>query len=421
VVDVSGLDEYLTSTEREVDGLFVEMSRTADAIHWSLDRDQLTSQSGRRRRLLRRRGVAVVLVVATVVALIVVPLAHLHVAHGTTGPSTGHGPKKPRPAHQRTTGVIVPIAPGQGVQAMALYGSILYVATDYSGDPPYALSAYDTSTGRLIHQVTVPAMPATLRVGPGGGVWLTFYPDQNGGPTATWLLSPNLTQRSSTSRTAPTAIVPVSPNSAQVVSQYGLALLRMPSPGQAAHVTLRPEAHTSIGKPLDTAPGYTAFLLDGHVVVAVTNGYGYDSHLVVAGRPGVTFGDATQQVAWAVGVGSTVWAATFPSGAQTGSLVQLNDRLQPITPRSIRSDAIFDRTEQVWVSGDTVWVATAAAGHRLVCFVDSGRLGPVATVPVGGEPAAVVASSETLYVTDASSTADATSNVVAYEVPAACR
>lgn len=420
---MSGLDEDLTSTEREVDGLFVEMSRTADAIHWSLDRDQLTSQSRRQRRSLRRRGVAVVLVVATVVALIVVPLAHLHLVHtGTTGPSTGHGSKKPRPAHDHSTRVIIPIAPGQGVQGMALYGPMLYVATDYSGDPPYALSAYDTSTGRLIHQVTVPAMPATLRVGPGGGVWLTFYPDQNGGPTATWLLSPNLTQRSSTSRTAPTAIVPVSPNSAQVVSQYGLALLRMPSPGQAGHVTLRPEAHTSIGKPLDTAPGSTAFLLDGHVVVAVTNGYGYHSHLVMAGRPGVTFGGgATQRVAWAVGVGSTVWAATFPSGGQTGSLVQLNDRLQPITPRSIRSDAIFDRTEQVWVSGDTVWVATAAAGHRLVCFADSGRLGPVATVPVSGEPAAVAASSETLYVTDASSTADVTSNVAAYQVPAACR
>lgn len=420
-MNVSGLDEDLSSAERAVDGLLLEMSRTADAIRWSLDGDQLNSLSRRHRQQLRRRGVAVVLVAATVLALIVVPLAHLHLIHsGSAGTATDHGPKKP-PAPRVPGRVVIPIDPGQGVQGMALYGSILYVATDYSGDPPYALSAYDASSGRLIHQVTVPAMPAALRVGPGGRVWLTFYPDENGGPSATWLLSPDLTQRSSTSRTAPTAIVPVSPTSAQVVSQYGLALLQMPSPGQQGPVTLRSESHTSIGEPLDTSPGYSAFLLDGHVVVAVTNGYGYHSHLVIAGRPGVTFPSASQQVAWAVGVDSTVWAVASASGDQTGSLVQLNDDLQPITPLSLRSDPIFRQTERVWAAGDTVWVATAAAGHHLVCFVDSRRIGPLQTVPVSGEPAAVAASGETVYVTDQTSTADVTSHVIAYQVPAACR
>jgi hypothetical protein len=150
----------------------------------------------------------------------------------------------------------------------------------------------------------------------------------------------------------------------------------------------------------------------------VTDGYGDHGHLVMAERPDVTFGGgAAQQVAWAVGVDSSVWAATFRSGGQTGPLVQLNNQLRPITPRSIRTDPIFERTEQVWAEGDTVWVATAAPGHHLESFIDSGRVGAVATVPVSGEPAAEAASNETVYVTNQSSTVDATSNVVAYQVP----
>ena len=316
----------------------------------------------------------------------------------------------------------IPVDGGEVVQALAVEGSTLYIASDYDGSPPYALGAYDRTTGKLMRQIAVPAMPAALQVGPGGRIWLTFSPDQGGGPVGTWLLGADLRRRSSSEITGPNALLPIGSNTALFATQGGLEILHMPSPGVPGRATLRREPSTSIGKPAQSAPNFFARLA-GRVAVQVTDGYGFHSHLVLAGRPSVTFGGSSrQQVGYVVASGKAFWVTTSRSGAQTGPLVRLNDRLQVTTPRSLRSNSILGQAEEVWSVGNTVWVSTASAGHHLVCFSDRNEIGPVATVPVRGQPIALAASGDTVYVADAVQFGPAqTSNVVTYSVPAACR
>jgi hypothetical protein len=410
-------DEQLTPAEQQVERLLAEMSRAADSIEWSLDLDDRRTRarpSGR----FTRRGVVVVLIAAAVVVLLVVPLPRLHLFHSTPRPPrpVTHG-SSPRPHHR----FVVSVAPGEGVQFLAAHGPLLYVATDYAGNPPYGLSAYDTTTGRLVGQVAVPAMPAALAVGPAGNVWITFYPDQNGGPTATWLLTPDLSKRSSAHGVAPTAIVPIGSYTAQVVTQYGLELLRMPPPGAGGHSSIHREPHTSVGPPLNTAPN-VAVLFDGHVVAQVTNGYGLHSHLVEAGRPGLTFGGSTAQQAGLPAVaGAHLWDPTFASGSQAGPLVELDSQFRVVTPTWVRDDRLLRSTESIWGEGGILWAATAVPGHGLVCFAVGGGQATVATVVARGEPADLAVVGATVYLAEQLSVADTTGDVVGYKVPSACR
>jgi hypothetical protein len=314
---------------------------------------------------------------------------------------------------------------GAGAYALAVSGGVLYVATDFAGAPPYALSAYDLRSGRLIRRVGVPAMPAALRVGPGSNVWLTFYADQAGGPTATWLFSRRLAARSVATGTAPTALDPVGRDSALYATQDGLDLLDMPKPGQPGRFTVRHEPGTSLGARSDTAPGYTAVTVDNRVVVQVTNGEGDYGHLVIAGKPRETFGGtARTDVGYAATVGDDLWVTTSgSSGASGGPLVELRlgDRFRAVTPHSISSNPALGQSEQVWSTGPTVWVATSSPGHWLVCFSGRGPVGPLARIPVTSQPVALTASTSTVYVATSTGTALASSNVLGYPVPASCR
>ncbi len=361
----------------------------------------------------RRGRLAITVAAVTASALVAAGGSYLLATHRQSAPAASHD--RPRkfltlPAYYQ-------------VQQLAVAGKYLYVLAGENGEPGTALSAYDRATGRLIHSVSIPAAPSALAVGPGGLVWLSFYPDQNGGPTATWLLSPDLRLRSSYPNVAESPIVPVSRTTAFAVTQYGLVTIRMPAPGQPGHASQQADPGTSVG---NTAPGVWAGLLDGRVVAQVTDGYGLDSHLVIAGQPGRRFGGAPQRQAGAVAsTGSSLWVELFAvkdnNAAQSGPLVRLDTQLRPTTPASVRSSPVLSRTENVWSDGNTVWVATAARGHSLVCFAAGSRIGPVTTLPVSGQVAALAATPDTVYVTTTPRHTYDNFNVTSYPVPGACR
>ena len=334
------------------------------------------------------------------------------------------GQHRPVTGHRTVTSGVGPrltitLPPGEGVQALAVGGPDLYLATDYGGNPPYALSAYNRTTGRLIRHVGVPAMPAALHVGPGGSVWLTFYPDQGGGPSGTWLLNADLSRRSSAALGS-TDILPTSPDTAMLASQYALTILKMPPPGTPGHATAHADPATDINGHLAVN---TLTPIAGHVAAQVTDGYGFHSHLVIAGQPHLTFGGSSrQQVGYVTAEDNGLWVTTATrSKPNVGPLVRLSATLRLITPSAIRVNPVLGQAEQVWSHGSTVWVATAAAGHPLVCFTYRGGMGSISTIPLRGQPAALTATGDTVYVTLATGVADITSDVFAYSIPGDCR
>ena len=315
---------------------------------------------------------------------------------------------------------LVRIPAGAGVQALAVAGRDLYVTTDYAGDPPYALSAYDRVTGGLTGRVRIPSMPAALRTGPGGSVWLSFYPDQNGGPSGTWLLNADLSRHSSY-RLGAFDLLPTGPDTALLsTTQYHLTELRMPPPGTAGHAAARADPSGAVNGRFAVV-GLTA--IDGHVAARVINGAGLHSHLVIAGKPQVTYGGGNSSVVgYVIAEDRGIWATTSSStGQNNGPLVRLGPSLRVSTPHAVRASPILRQSEQVWSHGSTVWVASAAAGHPLVCFSYRDRMGALSTVRVHGQPAALAAAGDTVYVSFMTGVTDATSDIRAYAVPAACR
>lgn len=374
------------------------------------------TESVRRATRRHRRRMAVAVSAATAVVLVAAGGSYLLAENRQSSPAASHD--RPRQ--------LLTLPAYYQVQQLAVAGPYLYVLAGENGGPSNALSAYDRATGRLIHSVSIPAAPSALALGPGGLVWLSFYPDQNGGPNGTWLLSPDLRLRSSYPNVAESPIVPVSRTTAFAVTQYGLVTVRMPAPGQPGHASQQVDPGTSIGPGQNTAPGVWAGLLDGRLVAQVTNGYGFDSHLVIAGQPSRTFGGRTLYQAGSVtSTGSSLWVEMFAVrnsyADSSGPLVRLNGQLRPTTPESVRSSAVLTRAENVWSDGNTVWVATAAPGHSLVCFAAGSQLGPITTLPVSGQVAALAASPDTVYVTTTPQPTYDNSNVLSYPVPDTCR
>lgn len=364
----------------------------------------------------RRRRLAVTIAAVTAFVLVAAGGSYLLTAHRQSSPPASHD--RPRQ--------LLTLPAYYQVQQLAVAGPYLYVLAGENGEPSTALSAYDRATGRLIHSVSIPAAPSAFAVGPGGLVWLSFYPDQNGDPTATWLLSPDLRLRSSYPNVAESLIVPVSRTTAFAVTQYGLVTVRMPAPGQPGHASQQVDPGTSVGPSHNTAPGVWAGLLNGQLVAQVTNGYGFDSHLVIAGQPSRTFGGRTLYQAGSVtSTGSSLWVEMFAVrnsyADSSGPLVRLDGQLRPTTPASVRSSAVLSRTESVWSDVNTVWVASAARGHSLVCFAAGNPIGPVTTLPVSGQVAALAASPDTVYVTTTPQHSYDNFGITSYPVPAVCR
>jgi hypothetical protein len=361
-----------------------------------------------RRRIRAGRGAAIlasVAVVAGVCAGLVIGALALNRATRSQPPNS----PRPRPGWAiNTVG---------GNDALAVGRSMLYVAT---GDFPDAtLSAYSRATGQLIRRIGVPARPAALRVGPGGSVWLTFYPDQDGGGTGLWLLSPDLAQRSSLSPRAVASIglsdlLPVGTTDA-LVAANGLADLHMPVPGHHGHAAF----HQVSALPADHGYGGAGIfaLLAGHVAVLQENKtQGY--RIVLAGQPGPVFAPgAGVNINSMAGGGTGLWITTGfqPTGPSTGAVIRLNDRLQVVTPRSISKNPALAFPAQIWTTGNTVVATTDNSSQPLVCFrFQNGQAGPVTGIPARLPPGDVAVAGDTVYAADAS-------GVIVYRLPAACR
>ena len=305
------------------------------------------------------------------------------------------------------------------VQQLAVSGRYLYVLTN----GPDVLSAYDRATGKLVRAVAVPD-PTVLAVGPGGLVWFMSTASSNSG--GLWLLSPDLRLRSAYGGIQSTIILPVSRTTALIPTQYGLLTVRMPAPGQPGRATAHTEPGTSVGPSQDTAPRTWAGYLKGRVVVAATNGYGYNSHIVIAGQPRVRFGGSLrQQVGYVGGTGGSLWVSTFAihnsNADASGPLVRLNGELRVTTPEFVRASPVLAKTEEIWAVGETVLAATAAAGHALVCFAAGSATGPIATLPVSGQVVALAVAQGTVYVSTQRSETNGAWAVARYPLPAGCR
>jgi hypothetical protein len=328
----------------------------------------------------------------------------------------------------RGHGLSITFPDGYTALQLATAGPYLYAMIGPpDGGQGATLAAYDRLTGRLVRQVSIPgAGGSALAVGPGGLVWLSFAADTMAArPTGTWLLSPDLRLHSSGPGGDISVLLPVSRTAALVPDQHGLLLVRMPVPGQPGWGTAQLEKSTSLGPALNTAPGVSAAALDGRIVVQVTNGYGFDSHLVIAGQPHTTFGGrANEQAGYLADTGHSLWVQTYAVHGQNatgyGQLVRLDSRLQPTTPKAILDSPVLAKTVQVWTYATTVWAVTAVPGYPLVCFAAGSRTGPVTSLPTSDPVTALASSGDTVYVT--TTPADAASGIVrSYPVPAACR
>jgi hypothetical protein len=328
--------------------------------------------------------------------------------------------------HYRSTPVPEPPGPrvlvkvGYPVSQAAVGGGYLYLASNQSS----LVAAYDRRTGKLVRRVSVPGSPTWLAVARGGLVWVGVVGDSS--PNAVLLLSPDLARRATVRSVGPSPLVPTSRQVALTPSQYGMLEVRMPAPGRPGLASLRQEPDSTLGPGLNTAAGTWAGLLDGQVAVQVTNGYGYDSHLVIAGEPGKTFGgDLQHQVGAVTSTGKSLWVQLFAIrnsyAASSGPLVRIDGQLQATTPKFVQNSVVLAKTEDVWSTGDTIWAATGVRGHSLVCFASGSNAGPVITVLPLGSVASVVGSTSTVYVTTVQGDSAGPSVVTSYPVPAGCR
>jgi hypothetical protein len=382
----------------------------AEALHdLAADAPELPPLSPRARRRIRAGRAGAILASAVVAAGVIAGLVIGALALNRAARSQPPNSPGPRPGWAITT--------SSGVDALAVGKSTLYVA---AGDFPHAtLSAVNRTTGRLIHRIRVPAMPRALRVGPGGSVWLTFYPDQNGGGTGLWLLSPDLGQRSSLSPRAAGSIglsdlLPVGPADA-LAAASGLADLHMPVPGQHGHATF----HQVSALPADHGYGGAVIFarLAGHVA-ALQENKTQGERIVLAARPGQVFNPgATVNIGSMTGGGNGLWITTGPRAYSPtiGAVIRLNDRLQVVTPRSISKNPALAFTEQAWATGNTVVVSTDVGSRPLACFrFQNGQPGPVTGIPARLPPGNVAVTGDTVYAADAS-------GVIVYRLPVACR
>jgi hypothetical protein len=364
----------------------------------------------------RRRRLAAAIAATTAVLLVVAGGSYMLAGRHQSAPELSRQEHRPKSGPMYLKG----LPADYQIQQLAVSGRYLYVLTN----GPDVLSAYDRVTGKLVHAVAVPGDPTVLAVGPGGLVWFMSTASSNSG--GLWLLSPDLRLRSAYGGIQANIILPVSRTTALIPTQFGLLTVRMPPPGQPGRASAHQERGTGLGPALNTAPSTWAGYLDGRPVVEVTNGYGYDSHLVVAGQPGVRFGGSLQhQVGYVVGAGGSLWVATFAihnsNADASGPLVRLDGQLRTTTPEFVRASPVLAKTEEIWADGETVMAATATAGHALVCFASGSATGPVATLPVSGQVVALAVAQDTVYVTTQRSQTNGARAVSRYPLPASCR
>jgi hypothetical protein len=375
-----------------------------ESTSWLLPRADLgdrVRRAARRRRLSRAGGSSLVVMMLA----ISVAVATVHRGQDQTGGQPGDG----------TPTVRIPVS--TGVDAIAVAGSMLYIA---SGDTPSvdaALTVYDRKTARALLRVQVPARPQAIAIGRDGSVWLAFYADQNGGSPGVWRMSPDLRRRSILDLNTPGYkgaasfdVLPTNHNRAVLATEFGLATIELPPPGEPG-----PGSYTlQTTKPPPATPTELASL-GGHIAVRQSSDSG-DAHpqIVVAGQPGRTFdAGAGSQITSMSASPEGLWVTTKSSQARN-SLSLLNEQLRQREPGPLVDDAALWDPEGVWASGHTVWLATSGAQASLVCFVFD-RSRQITSAIKGGEaPGLLAATNDQVFVTEKG-------GVSGYSVPAACR
>jgi len=376
--------------------------------------DRVRRASRRRRRMLT--GV-ITAGLATVVA------GSLIAIYGT-----GHGQRHPAANHhgQRRGGANIVVG-YDGPDHIAADGRWIYV-TAGDGNPGSVMFAYDRATGRLVRSIGIPAAASSLQVGPGGLVWLSFYPDSNGGGTGVWLLSPDLKARSGVNLgtrryhgAAPFDVLLTGANTAVLATDYGLATLRLPSPGQPGAAALRwlpriPGSRRIQGLPVQVA----AFA--GRLAVMLESDGGQELISFAGSRSAEFIPKSADALGSVAASASGLWTTLSADNGQTSlGLIRLDSRLRPSTPRTIRSDPVLRGAQQVVTLGSTVWVILSGPAPSLACFTDrGGHIGPVTKPDYRPEPAtnngvgSLAVVGHTLYVLGPVA-------VASYPIPAACR
>jgi hypothetical protein len=316
-------------------------------------RPQLASRVRASARSRRRTRTAVVAAATAVVLLAAgsgVLLANSHAGH--------HG----KPAAQVRLRHPIRIPAAFSMQ-MAVGGRHLYVATQM----PDRLAAYDLATGKLIRRIMLPTGLATLRVGPGGLVWLGFGPVGLAKPARVWLLSADLLRRSAGPVEDAQTIVPTGRTTAWTVSPRGLVALALPSPGNPGRGTQRVEPGTGLGPRTNVEVAGPAEAVGGNVAVEVS-GKAFIGGLVIAGHPAIRFGGGKQtQIYRMTSGGDSLWAVTIPrydvAFPTYGQLIRLNAQLKPTTPASVTTDnPAFATIGGIAYEGGALWVWTGSTG-----------------------------------------------------------
>jgi hypothetical protein len=138
--------------------------------------------------------------------------------------------------------------------------------------------------------------------------------------------------------------------------------------------------------------------------------------IVFAGTGGPVFSPGTGVTVNSMAAsGNSLWITTSTpaTSASTGGVVRLNDQLDVVTPRSLRSSTALAFPQRVWATGDTVWVTTQSNAQALFCFRFRNGAGPVVNVPARLPPSDLATTGDTVYTAD-------TFGVTSYHVPAAC-
>ena len=372
-------------------------------------------RANRRRRHALTGAIAVGLAAAVAGSLIAV----YGVAQGPHSPAANH--------HDHRHGGMHIVVGYYSPDIMAASGRWIYVAAG-GGYPGEILRAYDRATGQLVRSIGIPAFPNTLQVGPGGLVWLAFYPDSNGGGTGVWLLSPDLKLRSRLNLAArryhgaaPHDVLPTGEHTAIVDTDYGLARLRLPPPGQPGSADLHwlprvPGGGRIQGVPVELA-GFA-----GRVAVKFGNDTGQEL-ISLAGSPAREFfPGSTHSFGPLAGSSEGLWTTLFGDGGRRSlGLIRLDKRLRLSTPRSISGNPVFKHADRVITLGSAEWVILSRPVGSLACFTDrGGRIGPVATLHLRPNPArntgvnSIAAVGNSLYVLGQI-------GVASYPIPAACR
>lgn len=305
----------------------------------------------------------------------------------------------------------VSIAVTGGVNVVAAAGSMLYVASGDVPDGNAALTVYDSTSGVLIRTVPVPARPQAISVGADGSVWLTFYPDQHGGGSGVWRLSPDLSQRSmldsaGLTRATPFDVLSDDGDRALLATDFGLASVVLHDPAaQLGDATLIEES----AKPTGRTPVKLARLGDEVVILTVPEVAGANQRIVVNGHPDFRYDAGLEGTVTSMSPGlDGLWVTVSAHGQ--GSLLRLNDQLRSVEPGPVVDDPDLAHPQAVLAHGHTVWVGTGQS--PLVCFVFAHDQVIKATVATDGTPAA--ATDDQIFVTTPA-------GITGYRVPAPCR